>query len=217
MVDQETTGPAPARKFQFIGGALCLDFCNTMGGNRRGIPHEFLEQYTDLVSWTQQAGLINSQQADSLARRSARHPDEARAVLGRGIALREAVYRIFFEVGQKKLPAPADMECLNRELGLTLHGWRVRETHDGFLWAWSGDAESLEYPLGPIARSAADLLTSRGYQANIHCCEGQNCGWMFVDASKNHSRRWCDMRDCGNRAKIKRHRQRQAKAKPRKA
>ncbi|HEV2391667.1 MAG TPA: CGNR zinc finger domain-containing protein [Verrucomicrobiae bacterium] len=40
----------------------------------------------------------------------------------------------------------------------------------------------------------------------MRLCQGDTCGWLFVDSSKNHSRRWCDMRDCGNRAKARRHR-----------
>jgi len=64
----------------------------------------------------------------------------------------------------------------------------------------------LDQPIGPIAHSAAELLTGIQFRGQVRRCEGHNCGWLFVDSSKNHSRRWCDMRDCGNRAKVRRHR-----------
>ena len=70
--------------------------------------------------------------------------------------------------------------------------------------AWPGFAEELESLIWPVAKSAADLLTSERLE-RVRECAGGTCGWLFIDASKNHSRRWCDMRDCGNAAKAKRH------------
>jgi len=57
------------------------------------------------------------------------------------------------------------------------------------------------------------LLTSSQRLNQVRQCRGDNCGWLFVDGSKNHSRRWCDMRDCGNRAKVRRHRLKQRREK----
>ena len=204
--------PVSPRKFQFIGGELCLDFTNTMGGSRGGVPREFLHSYAELISWAEQGGVVNPREAETLMEQSRRHPDEAQDVLRRAIQLREAVYRIFFGVGQGKSPKPADLELLNGELARSLNRLRVAEQSRTFLWGWADTVGTLDAPLGPVARSAAELLTSRGFEAHIHSCQGQNCGWLFLDSSKNHSRRWCDMRDCGNRAKVKRHRQKRAKS-----
>ncbi len=80
---------------------------------------------------------------------------------------------------------------------------------DGEGWGWVDAGEpALDQMLGPVARSAVELLTS-GRRARVRECEGANgCGWLFIDTSKNGRRRWCDMKVCGNRAKARRHRQR---------
>src|SRR5438093_9489050 len=86
---------SPPKKFEFVGGDVCLDFTNTVGGKRGLSTREYLNSYADFVSWCQQADLLNESTADALLRRAARHPDESAAALWRAIALREAIYRIF--------------------------------------------------------------------------------------------------------------------------
>jgi len=198
----------PAPQFQFVGGELCLDFCNTMGGKRENIPREKLHQYGDLLAWSEQAGLVDRRLAGIMSRKGAKRPGEAASVLRRAIALREAVYRICMAMAQHKKAQPADLLCLNSELAAALGRLRVvcGKDGDGFMWEWANDEQSLDYPLGPIARSAADLLMRSDVVKRVCQCHGDNCGWLFLDSSKNHSRCWCDMRDCGNRAKIRRFR-----------
>ena len=196
----------PAKKFQFVGGALCLDFCNSVGGKRGVRPREYLNSYGDLLSWCEQAGLTETSLSKARLRTAGRLPAEAAGVLSRAITLREAIYRIFLAMAKQKQPAKRDLAFLNAELGRSLNRLRVMPMKKGFGWEWSTDRGALDHALGPIARSAADLLTSGESRARVRQCQGDNCGWLFVDASKNHSRCWCDMRDCGNRAKVRRHR-----------
>ena len=210
MTDSSTQS-APAKKFQFVGGDLCLDFCNTMGGKRSGIPREYLNTIADFVSWCEQAGLIGLPEAKALLRQAARDPAGAASTLSRAVELREAIFRIFFALAKNKTPRPNDMDLLNSELAAALGRLRVRPNKDGFDWKWADDEAALDHPLGPIARSAANLLTRGELLHHVSQCGGDNCGWLFVDSSKNHSRRWCDMRDCGNRAKVRRHRLKHAK------
>ena len=198
--------PQAAKKFQFVGGELCLDFCNTVGGKRGVSTREYLNSYAELLSWCEQAHLLTATQAAALRREAQRAPELAAAVLARGIALREAVYEIFEAVAERKLPSAPGMETLNAELARTLGRLRVRSHKAGFTWEWTSGEAALDQPLGPIARSAAEMLVANEGLSSVRRCAGDNCGWLFVDASKNHSRRWCDMRDCGNRAKVRRHR-----------
>jgi predicted RNA-binding Zn ribbon-like protein len=203
----ETTSPI---KFQFVGGDLSLDFCNTVGGKRGGIPREKLHTFNDFISWAEQAGLLPPVQAEELRRYAIRHPADASVLLARATGLREAIFRILLSASEEKKPAKKDIERLNAELAASLARLRLGPAQDGngFAWQWADDQFRPEHLLGPIARSAAELLIRGDLVVKVHQCEGDNCGWLFMDCSKNHSRRWCDMRDCGNRAKVRRHRKR---------
>jgi predicted RNA-binding Zn ribbon-like protein len=200
----------PQPKFQFVGGDLCLDFCNTVGGKRGGIAREKLHTLTDFIAWAHQAELLSLARAEDFRRSAARRPSEATALLARAIELREAIFRILLTAADGKIPAEKDMDCLNEELAASLGRLRIGPgtDGDGFAWQWTDEQFKPEHLLGPIARSAAELLVRDDLIVKVHQCEGDNCGWLFVDCSKNHSRRWCDMRDCGNRAKVRRHRKR---------
>src|SRR5438105_2737141 len=197
-----------AKKFRLVGGDLCLDFCNTMGGTREGVARECLHSYADFLSWARQAGLVQETEAETLARKANRHSGEADRTLARCVELRETIYRIFHAIAQDKAPAAADLAHLNSELAQALGRLRVEPVAgpEKFAFKWANDAQALDHPLGPVVRSAAHLLTAPEVRSHVRQCFGDNCGWLFIDASKNHSRRWCDMRDCGNRAKVRRHR-----------
>jgi predicted RNA-binding Zn ribbon-like protein len=203
-------GAPKSPTFQFVGGALCLDFCNTVGGSREGVSREKLNSIRDFMAWSEQAGLIEKADTERLRRETSNESDSARDVLSRAIELREALYRMFRAAGKGKSPAETDLAILNSELEASLGRLRIGKDKGGFQWQWKDDALRLDNPLGPIARSAADLLTHGHALEQVGQCHGDNCGWLFVDLSKNHSRRWCDMRDCGNRAKVKKFRQRHA-------
>lgn len=214
MVLQQQHGlveSVPGRKFQFCGGSLCLDFTNTVGGHRRGRAREFLGSIGELLSWCEQAGLISKTEAAALFKRSANHPEEAATVLARALGLREAIYEIFEAVTLDKRPPETALKGLNQELSRTSASIAVTSEGKSYGLQWQGVGEALDGALGPIARSAADLLTSNHLHSHVSQCNGDNCGWLFLDVSRNHSRRWCDMRDCGNRAKVRRHRQKLSK------
>jgi predicted RNA-binding Zn ribbon-like protein len=181
-----------------------------MGGKRGGIAREKLHTFNDFVSWAAQAKLLQPAQAQELRCYAARYPVDASALLARATELREAIFRIFLSASEEKNPGKKDMERLNAELAASLVRLRLGPAQDGngFAWQWADEDLKPEHLLGPIARSAAELLVHKDLVAKVHQCEGDNCGWLFVDCSKNHSRRWCDMRDCGNRAKVRRHRKR---------
>jgi predicted RNA-binding Zn ribbon-like protein len=192
-----------------VGGELCLDFCNTMGGKRGGIAREYLHSYRDFLSWCEQAGLVNKSQAEALNEQAKREPDEAARVLARAVEMREATFRIFMAAIERARPSAGDVAELNLELGKALGRLRIgeKENANGFVWEWADEPLEFDYPLGRIAHSAAGLLASEAALNQVHQCRSDNCGWLFIDLSKNHSRCWCDMRDCGNLAKVRRHRQ----------
>lgn len=186
------------------GGCACLNFTNTVGGRRPDRPREYLNSYTDLLAWSLHAGLLSEAQAEHLAGEAERCPAEAAQILAEAITLREAIYRIFSATARAEPALAEDLSILNSALGKALARLQVRPDPPGFSWCWSTAEDSLEAMLWPVARSAAELLTSADL-ARVRECAGDVCSWLFLDTSRNHTRRWCDMRDCGNRAKARRH------------
>jgi predicted RNA-binding Zn ribbon-like protein len=186
-----------------LGGALCLDFANTIGNHKGAKPSEHLVSYADLVAWSRRAGILTNRAAQELLSQAARHPSEASDVLQRARTLREAIYRIFSAIAAGASAKSADLKILNRSLGDALVNSRLVPTKNGFAWGWA-DETTLDQMLGVVARSAADLLTL-GKLDRVRQCSDEVCGWLFVDTSKSRSRRWCDMNDCGNRAKARRY------------
>ena len=195
---------------KFIGGRLCLDFVNTVGGrDRAGAPiRDKLASYEDLLAWSVLAGM-DRRSAGVLARLAAREAPEAANTLARASRLREALYRIFKCAIEGQQAPEADADALREELSIARARQRLSTHAGGFVWTFQERPVALDSILWPIPLSAADLLTS-GDLARLGQCGGADCGWLFLDTSRNHRRQWCDMRDCGNRAKVKRFRTKRA-------
>ncbi len=203
MVGEDGDGPPPVQRFALIGGALCLDFANTADWHAGDAPVELLTGYDALLDWGREAGILDERLAGRLAGEAARWPKEAGAALRRAIALREAIYGLFSRLAAGEEPDPRDLATINAELAAALpHREVAHEAGSRFRWGWRDGG--LAGPLGPVALSAAELLTSPDL-ARVRECAGHPCGWLFVDTSRNHSRRWCSMEACGNRAKVRRH------------
>jgi predicted RNA-binding Zn ribbon-like protein len=188
---------------------LCLDFVNTNDWHASGQPVESLFQYSDLVEWCLKVGLISPIEEQELQHQARELPAEAGAILARAIALREAIYRILTAHVNEKPAEVADFSLLNAELAGSAASWKLKPAPDGFAWEWDTAPDNLAVMLGPIARSAADLLTSSELYRMGICADEDGCGFAFFDTSRNRSRRWCSMEDCGNRAKAQRHYRRQ--------
>jgi predicted RNA-binding Zn ribbon-like protein len=189
--------------FDLSGGLLCVDFTNTVSGRYSG-PRELLRGYADLIAWSRQAGGISADDAESLLEAAEDDPEAAGRVLQQAIRLRETLYRILSAVAAGG-PAPGkDLAAMNVELQRGLSNACIEPGAEGFRWNWSARPLTLERPLWPVVRSAADLLTS-DQLSRLRICASDTCLWLFMDASRNRSRRWCDMKVCGNRAKVQRH------------
>jgi len=191
------------------GVDLCLDFANTVSWRGAQTPQDYLGAYADLVRWGEAHATFDSETTAALLQQAAVTPVAAGRVLRRAVALREAIFRIFFAQTQNTPPIAADLDHLNLELKTAQIHRRVQADGPHYVWGWETGEPALDDVLWRVAVSAADLLTS-GELDRVRQCAGDECGWLFVDRSKNRSRRWCDMQDCGNRAKVRRYRRRQA-------
>jgi predicted RNA-binding Zn ribbon-like protein len=203
----------PAGTLNLIGGRLCLDFVNSVGARRFSpsrkmtIRDEKLNDYLDLLAWGRHAGALTNADAETLALEGSQHPKEAAAVFHRAIRFREAMYHIFHAKLSHKQPNGADLLALNEEIRQARGAEQLVYEKTRFDWQWSTPDSALERALWPIARSAAVLLTQDDL-SRLRQCGGDDCGWIFLDTSRNRGRRWCDMRDCGNVAKVRRFRHR---------
>ena len=195
------------RIFDMVASNLALDFTNTVGGRKHGSMANYLDSYQDVIGWSRQAGTLTAREAERLLEEAEEDPSGASEALRKAIALREAIYRIFSAVAAGNEPSEEDLTTLNALLSEAMSHSRVVARKGGFKWEWLGGDYELESVLWPVARSAAELLTS-GDLSRVRECSGETCGWLFVDTSRNRSRRWCDMSDCGNRAKVRRYYQR---------
>jgi predicted RNA-binding Zn ribbon-like protein len=196
--------PAPQPVFELDGGNPCLDFANTVSDRPAPLPRERLKSYGDLVAWGQQAGLVDRAEARHLLAEGERRPEEAAAVLRQARLLREALFRIVSAFAASRLPAEHDLHALNAALPGALAHLRLAPAGRGLTFSWARDPGALDSMLWPVVRSAAELLASEDLRA-VRECAADTCGWLFLDRSKNQSRRWCDMKVCGNRSKARRH------------
>jgi predicted RNA-binding Zn ribbon-like protein len=192
-----------AGNIKLSGGTLCLDFTNTVDCYGCADLGEYLNTYHDLVAWSRHVGTISDKEAKTLLRRAAGHPAEAKSAHKRAIDLREAIYRIFTISLEGHSHTREDLAVFNENLGETMMQSQIVKTQDGFHWEMTGNKTKLDWILNPVVRSAADLLISEEFR-QVKKCADPTCGWLFLDISRNRSRRWCDMADCGNRAKASR-------------
>lgn len=196
-----------AGTLNLLGGRLCLDFTNTVDWHASEHPVEFLTSYAALVAWSWHAGVLSNREAQTLLEEAEHRPTEANAVLERATTLREAMYRVFVSVIEGLRPDPSDVDTLNQAVSEAMVHLELAATADGFAWVWRAGEHALDRMLWQVARSAADMVASEARHW-VKQCAGDPCGWLFLDTSKNHSRRWCNMGSCGNRAKSRRHYQR---------
>ena len=219
------TAELAAKDFKLLGGHASLDFVNTVGAwvtdaaststrdyKDAGI-REKLSDYSDLVSWSRSAGLLTEKDMKELLRAAEEQPRAAAAVVKRAHNLRSALYRLFKSVVENWSPDQVNIDCLNEELHIARVHQRLLSAGNKLEWNWDSADEALDRVLWPVVLGAAELLSS-GDLSRLRQCGGEECGWLFLDTSRNRSRQWCKMSDCGNLAKVRRFRRRQPGVNP---
>jgi predicted RNA-binding Zn ribbon-like protein len=200
----------PAASTKLVGGRLCLDYANLVGGwSAIGQPRDDrLTDYADLLAWASRAGLLADAAVARLWRAAQERPREAAAALERARRLRDAVHAIAWSVERRVAPRPADLQTLAAESRIARGRQQLAATAERLEWRFVDDPAALDSPLWPVAASAEAYFTNADL-TRLHSCPGEGCGWHFEDATRNRSRQWCDMGDCGNVAKVRRFRSRQ--------
>jgi predicted RNA-binding Zn ribbon-like protein len=194
-----------------VGNHPALDLTNTASWSEGAPRSDRLIDYPALVRWGLRAGLINSKQATALRTRAAARPRQAARTLHRARSLRQALHDVFAAHASGSSVSPEILARLNKHVAAALAHGQISKVGEKGAFTWTWDAlDALDSVLWPIAQSAVDLLTSTDRMARVRVCAGEHCGWLFLDSSKRGARRWCRMSECGNRAKVRRFRERRS-------
>ena len=182
---------------------LCLDFANTLS-YRGGDAQESLNDFGELVRWCAANALLTRDVCARALRWSDQRPEQAAAIFADAISIREASYRIFFAIAAGRTSEPRAVAAVNRSLNAAPARRVLVRGATGFGWRVDRDGLSAPTLLAPVLWAAGDLMVSPDTTRLRHCANDK-CLWLFLDDSKNGSRRWCSMQACGNRAKAHRH------------
>jgi predicted RNA-binding Zn ribbon-like protein len=185
-------------RLRIVGGDVALDFVNTEDGDP---PVECLRGYGDLVAWSVLVGLFSAEEGERLVGEADLRPEDAEAVYRDALRLRGALYGVFRALAEGGDVPERDLETLRGYEREALSRGKLVQGDRGFSWEWK-DGRDLAGMLWLVAHAATRLLTS-GDLDRLKLCAG--CYWVFLDASRNRSRRWCTMEVCGTDAKMRRY------------
>jgi predicted RNA-binding Zn ribbon-like protein len=189
---------------QRIGGHAALDFVNTVDWRGRPAPEEYLASYPALLEWAGYAELLDAAEAAQLRRRALDEPARAAVLLRSALVLREGAHRLFLARALGKPGKRSDIAIVNDVLRRYPSKGEIVALGELYGWRSAARAEPLSRIVERLAQIVAELLTAPEL-ARVRLCGGTDCGWLFLDTSPNHGRRWCSMEACGNRAKARRH------------
>jgi predicted RNA-binding Zn ribbon-like protein len=185
------------------GGSLCLDFVNSVRSRFENPLYEFITSPGDWLRWIHRVQLFNDVEEDRLKKYVSKNQGQAANQLKRIISVRELLYRIFWKLAQEEIPSKKDLAHFNKELSLSLRYLKIGFTNELKVTEnWDDKSFNLLYTLYPLLKSAYDLLISDTLNRLKEC---KHCGWVYLDKSKNNSRRWCNMKTCGNTEKTKKY------------
>jgi predicted RNA-binding Zn ribbon-like protein len=212
---------AYVERMRLDGGHAALDYVNTLGGPLDGPPEphdEHLRGYEDVAVFAWRVGLIDEPASEELLRRERRRPDESAAVFRDALELRSLVDEVFRPLARGRQPSSRVLSRLAQAERAALEHAALERAGGRYRWAWRTD-RALEAPLWLVTDAAIDLLRT-GPLERLSVCHG--CRWLYLDESKNASRRWCSMAECGTWAKKRRYVERRrarraASARPRSA
>ena len=192
---------------ELVGGALCLDYVNTVN-SRVHTEYDYLTQYADLVGWAKKVELLPPVLAGRIQKQANQDQQNANKALEKARGIRELLYRLLSRAASGSEPDKKDMEILVGLYGKAIAHSQFLKQENHYITTWKLD-ETFDALLRPIVHSAGELLLSKEL---VHVKECPGCSWLFLDTSKNQSRRWCNMNTCGARDKMRRyHKRKQAR------
>lgn len=199
------TSESDPETLELVGGALCLDFANTVEGRGGDAVRDWIGDADDLIRWGEHAGAL----AREDAARDRKERDRSGRMLAAALSMREAIYRVFTAIVRGEMPLADDLAAVQRSHAdgmrhATLAPVSPDDVTGAWTWRWDvGEASPIDMLRWRASASAVDLLRT-GRLDRLRQCPGGGvgpCNWLFIDTTRGGNRRWCSMADCGGRAK----------------
>ena len=192
---------------KIVGGHPALDLVNTVGSRRGRAATDYLVTYDDLLLWAARQGVLGADDVAPLRVLAQAESGQAASALARAKRLRECLWRLATAVQGGQAPAGDDLALLTREVLRAQQSRVLAWTGAGCTWRWTA-AAGLDAITSRVAWAAAELLAMHAHPPRLRECEGRTCGWLFLDTTRNATRRWCTAEECGSLARVTRFRAR---------
>ena len=200
--------PSRAGSLDLVGGELAWDLANTSSGRGSSAHQDHLRDFDTLMQWVEHARIMPPSDCAHARAALAGHPRRSRRVFARAIEMRELIWTIGTALAEQRPVSAKLLELLSAAHAENLRHAEMKMRSGSYIWVWDPRRDIQAAILGPVTLSVLTLLREKDLLRPRRCA-GQDCGWLFFDATKNNRRRWCDMRVCGNRAKVRAARDRQ--------
>ena len=189
---------------RIVGGHAALDLVNTISSRRDRIGADYLTSYDDLLLWATRQGVLDKMHTAALGAAARTDPAEAASALRRAKQLRECMWLVWTALQDGKSPAEVDLALLTHEALAAQRARALEWSGNRCAWNWTG-AAGLDAVTARVALAATELLAG-DHLHRVRECEGRNCGWLFLDTTRNGTRRWCTAEECGSLARVTRFR-----------
>lgn len=189
---------------RIVGGHPALDLANTISSRRGGTGIDCLATYDDLLLWAARQGVMDEADADKLRTAAQLDPVAAAVTLQNAKQLRECIWRMWTAMQAGTDPSAADLALLTCEVLAAQRARVLRWSGARGWWQWT-EAAGLDAVTARVALAAAELFAGE-HLHRIRECEGLQCGWLFLDATRNGTRRWCVAEQCGSLDRVTRFR-----------
>jgi predicted RNA-binding Zn ribbon-like protein len=180
------------------GNRLCLDFVNTIHDRVHEPDNDYLTSYSQLLQWSVKTGIMNSRAFHVSLEATSAATTHANELLKEAKLIRELLYRMFKAVSQREKISGKDLQAFNANLPECFSKLQIEPAKKGYTTYWKTTSDQLWVVMAPIIHSAYELLLLENLERVKEC---PNCGWLFLDTTKNGRRRWCSMKTCGSSVK----------------
>jgi predicted RNA-binding Zn ribbon-like protein len=178
--------------YKLVGEEISFDFINTISWRGTERENDWLDNPQNFITWALATGIVNAGQAKALKTQS---KVDLENQLYQVHTVRNDLYKILTPFAFDKKPAPESIKKIDAMIyKISKHRHIDPKSYQ---WVWD-EPVSFSEILAPVIWNAAYVISDLDHSRIKHC---PTCNWVFYDNTKNRSRKWCDMEDCGSRDK----------------